>query len=190
MRFAIASRTMSSEDAEVLAAAERLVETARRIIPDYGAGFIPLRTDQLSRLLVGAECHLEVFSFRSDTVAMVLPRCAGVYPILLNREAERTDALLALRHELGHVLAGDVDGVIFMAASGCMTLPERAADLFALTDLVPAGWIRRMQRDRMPAREVAREVEDAVRGYAEDWDPERLQDRVRLRCALFRRQGI
>jgi hypothetical protein len=88
------------------------------------------------------------------------------------------------------VLAGDVEGVIFMASSGCMTLPERAADLFALCDLVPAGWLRRMRRDKLPWREVAREVEDAVRGYAEEWAPERLQDRVRLRCALFRRRGL
>lgn len=186
----IVSNTMNSEDREVLAATERMLAAARRIVPDYGAGFIPLRTDQLSELLMGAECHLEVFSFRSDTVAMVLPRCAGVYPILLNREAERTDALLALRHELGHVLAGDVEGVIFMAASGCMTLPERAADLFALCDLVPAGWLRWIRRERLSWREVAREVEDAVRGYAEEWDAERLQDRVRLRGALFRRRRM
>jgi hypothetical protein len=190
MRFAIVSRMMRSEDAQVVAATERMVAAARALVPEYGAGFIPLRTDQLSTLLVGAECHLEVFPFHSDTVAMVLPRCAGVYPILLNREAHRTDALLALRHEVGHVLAGDVDGVIFMAASGCMTLPERAADLFALADLVPAGWIRWIRRERLSWREVAREVEDAVRGYAEDWDPERLQDRVRLRCALFRKRGL
>ncbi len=181
---------MSFEDAQVLAATERMATAARRIVPEYGAGFIPLRTDQLSQLLVGAECHLEIFSFRSDTVAMVLPRCAGVYPILLNRDAERTDALLALRHELGHVLAGDADGVIFMAASGCMTLQERAADLFALADLVPAGWLRWIRGERLPWRDVAREVEDAVRGYAEDWDPERLKDRVRLRVALFRKRGI
>lgn len=181
---------MNFEDREVLAATERLVDAARAIVPDYAAGFIPIRTDQLSRLLVGAECHLEVFPFRSDTVAMVLPRCAGVYPILLNREAERTDALLALRHELGHVLAGDVDGVIFMAAPSCMTHPERAADLFALADLVPAGWLRWIRRERVSWREVTCEVEDAVRGYAEDWDTERLQDRVRLRCALFRRRSI
>jgi hypothetical protein len=181
---------MSYEDAEVLGATERLVERARAIVPDYGSGFIPLRTDQLSALLVGAECHVEIFPFRSDTVAMVLPRCAGVYPILLNRESQRTDALLALRHELGHVLAGDADGVIFMAASGCMTLQERAADLFALADLVPAGWIRWIRGERLPWREVAREVEDAVRGYAEEWTPERLEDRVRLRCTLFRRRGI
>lgn len=181
---------MSSEDAEVLAAAERLVAAARQIVPDYGTGFIPLRTDQLSVLLKDAECHVEIFSFRSDTVTMVLPRCAGVYPILLNRESQRTDVLLALRHELGHVLAGDADGVIFMAASGCMTLQERAADLFALTDLVPAGWLRWIRRERLSWQNVAREVEDAVRGYAEEWTPERLEDRVRLRCALFRKRGL
>ena len=181
---------MNSEDQQVLAAAERMLAAARAIVPDYGAGFLPLRTDQLSELLMAAECHVEIFPFRSDTVAMVLPRCAGVYPILLNREAERTDAQLALRHELAHVLAGDADGVIFMATPGCMAHEERAADLFALCDLVPAGWIRRMRRDGLRAPEILQEVTDAIRGYAEDWDPERLQDRVRLRMALFRKRGL
>ena len=181
---------MNSEDLQVLTATERMLAAARTILPDYGAGFLPLRTDQLSELLVRAECHVEIFPFQSDTVAMVLPRCAGVYPILLNREAERTDAQLALRHELAHVLAGDVEGVIFLAAPGYMALPERAADLFALCDLVPAGWIRRMRRDGLRIREISSEVMDAIRGYAEDWDPERLQDRVRLRIALFRKRGL
>ncbi len=45
-------------------------------------------------------------------------------------------------------------------------------------------------RQKSSLAEVAREVEDAVRGYAEEWDRRRLEDRVRLRCALFRRRGI
>ena len=121
---------------------------------------------------------------------MVLPRCGGVYPVLINRAAEQTDRFFALRHELGHVLNGDVDGAVFLADEGYMSGAERAADLFALADLVPGWWIAEVRRGRTPWREVKRQIATAVATYAEAWPAQRFGDRAELRLALFREHGI
>lgn len=181
---------MISDEELVLATAARLVEDARRLVPAYAGAYAPIRTDQVSRLLGGTGCHVEVFPFVSDTVAMTLPRCAGAYPVLVNRAAERTDRLFAFRHEVAHVLAGDVDGAVFLSDDGCMAVPERVADLFALADLVPGWWIADVRRGRTPWRRVKAEVALAVAEYAECWPPERLVDRVGLRVKLFRERGV
>lgn len=180
----------SSDAAPVLAAARRLVEAARASVPAYAGPLSPVRTDQVAELLAAAGCHLEVFPFRSDTVAMLLPKCAGVYPVLLNRTAERTDRYFALRHEVAHVLAGDAEGPVFLAEEGYMAPAERVADLFALADLVPAWWIRQVRRGRTPWGTVRGEIARAVAVYAETWPPERFADRAALRLRLFREHGM
>jgi len=179
-----------SDETAVLAAAKKLVEAAREVVPGYASSLAPARTDQVSTLMNAAGCHVEVFPFQSDTVAMVLPRFAGVYPVLVNRAAEQTDRFFALRHELGHVLAGDVDGAVFLAHEGYMSASERAADLFALADLVPGWWIAEARRGRTPWRQVRREIAMAVATYAEAWPPQRFGDRAELRLALYREHGI
>lgn len=178
------------EDGGVLTAALRLVRAARRWEGEYAGATAPMRTDQVSRLLGAAGCHVEIFPFRSSTVAMTLPRCAGVYPILVNRHAERTDRYFALRHELGHVLAGDTDGAVFLADEGYMAPTERTADLFALADLVPGWWIGDVRRGRTPWRTVRAEIALAVAEYAEGWPDERRTDRAALRLRLFREHGV
>jgi hypothetical protein len=180
----------ASDDAAVLAAARRLVASAREVVESYAGPVAPVRTDQVGALLAAFDCHVEVFPFHSDTVAMVLPRCGGVYPVLVNRAAEQTDRFFALRHELGHVLNGDVDGAVFLADEGYMSGAERVADLFALADLVPGWWISELRRGRTPWREVRREIAMAVAAYAEAWPAQRFGDRAELRLALFREHGI
>ncbi|HEX2091814.1 MAG TPA: hypothetical protein VHG28_05395 [Longimicrobiaceae bacterium] len=181
---------MSSEEERVLTAASRLVEEARGVVGDYAGPYAPIRTDQLSELLRGTGCHVEVFAFRSDTVAMTLPRCAEVYPILVNRNAERTDRVFAFRHEVAHVLAGEVEGAVYLGEEGYMAMPERVADLFALADLVPGWWIADVRRGNTPWRQVRAEITLAIAEYAESWSGERLEDRAALRLRLFRDRGI
>ena len=178
------------EDDGVLQSARRLVGQAREVVPAYAGPFSPVRIDQVTELLNAAGCHVETFAFQSDTVAMVLPQCGGVYPILINRSAEQTDRVFALRHELGHVLAGDVDGAVFLANEGYMSPAERAADLFALADLVPAWWIEEVRRGRTPWREVKRQIALAVAQYAENWPAQRFGDRAELRLRLYREHGV
>jgi len=179
-----------SEDVVVLGAARRLVEQARGVVGAYAGPLAPVRIDQVTELLRAAGCHVETFHFQSDTVAMVLPRCEGVYPILINRAAEHTERVFALRHELAHVLAGDVDEPVFLANEGYMAAEERVADLFALADLVPAWWIGEIRRGGTPWREVKRQIALAVAEYAETWPPQRFGDRAELRLRLYREHGV
>ncbi len=181
---------MSSDEERILSVAARLVEDARGMVADYAGHYAPLRTDQLSALLRGAGCHVEVFPFQSDTIAMTLPRCADAYPVLVNRSAERTDRLFAFRHEIAHVLAGDVEGAVYLSDEGYMAMPERIADLFALADLVPGWWIADVRKGQTPWRRVKAEIALAVAEYAEAWPPDRLVDRVVLRLKLFRERGV
>lgn len=176
---------MRSDEDGVVREAARLVRAARALEGGYAGPLAPVRTDQLSRMLERAGCHVEVFPFTSRTVAMTLPRCAGVYPVFVNRAAERTDRVFALRHELGHVLAGDVDGAVFLADEGYMAPVERVADLFALADLVPAWWMRWVEEGSHPA-EAEDEVAQAVMEFAEQWPADRAADRARLRLQLYR----
>lgn len=181
---------MSSERDAVVQAAARVVRAARAVEADYAGHYAPARSDQVAGLLARAGCHVELFAFRSRTVAMALPRCAGVYPVLVNRAAERTARGFALRHELGHVLAGDVDGAVFLADTGYMAASERVADLFALADLVPGWWLKWIRESGATAAEVRSDVVQAVAEYAEDWPLRRLRDRAALRLRLYRAAGI
>lgn len=171
----------------VLEAAAGLVGAARRSVPWYAGDFAPIRSDQLAELLRRATCHVEIYAFGSDAVAMTFPPFRGRYPIFVNRAAERADRAFALRHELAHVLAGDVAQTTFLEAVGYMAPEERVADLFALADLVPAWLLRSLRRQRMSWRALLREMRAMiVSAYAEDWPEERLADRASLRLRLFR----
>lgn len=181
---------MSADDAAVLAAALRALACAHAVEPAYAGPASPLRTDQLARLLSAAGCRVEVFPFLSTTVAMTLPRCAGVHPVFLNRAAERTDRVFALRHELAHVLAGDVEGAVFLTDDGVMSPEERAADLFALADLVPGWWLEWVGENTASPGEMEAEVAGAVAEFAEAWPAERMVDRARLRLRLYEERGI
>ena len=181
---------MRSDEERILAATARLVEEARGLVGDYAGAYAPIRTDQLSELLRGAGCHVEVFPFQSDTVAMTLPRCADTYPVLVNRGAERADRLFAFRHEIALVLAGDVEGAVYLSDEVYMAMPERIADLFALADLVPGWWIADVRRAQAPWRRGRAEIALAVAEHAEVWPPDRLVDRVLLRLKLFRERGV
>jgi hypothetical protein len=174
------------DDGTVIGEAMRLVEGARRVDAGYAGSTSPLRTDQLAGLMRNSGCHVEVFPFRSSLGAMALPRYAGLYPVFVNSAADRTERVFALRHELAHVLAGDVDEPLYLADDGYTSLQERVADLFALADLVPGWWMRWISED---ANRFESEVARAVTDFAEGWPSERIADRARLRIALFRACG-
>jgi hypothetical protein len=184
------SRRDAAADALVVEAAVRTIQAARRVVESYAGPFAPVRTDQLSELLAAYACHVEIFPFQSETVAMTLPRCAGVYPILVNRLADRVDRLFAFRHELAHVINGDCEGAVYLSEEGFAAHVERVADLFALADVVPGWWIDSLRRGRAPWRGVRAEVGGAVGEFAGTWPETRRLDRVALRLKLYRERGI
>lgn len=180
-------------DELVLGAALRSIQAAQEIVEWYAGPSAPIRTDQLADLSRGAGCRVAFYRFESDLAAVALPPLRGVYPIFINDAAPHTDRLFAWRHEIGHVLQGDVEEATYLVDgdAGFMSHSERVADLFALSDLVPGWWLAtQFERGRTTWREILREIRAAVSACAEDWPDERLDDRAALRLRLYRESAI
>jgi hypothetical protein len=175
----------------VLAAAARLVTEARSRVAWYAGAFAPVRTDQVAELLRTAGCVLAVAPLGGGVSGMALPRLQGLVPIVVSDDTSRTARMFVLRHELAHVLAGEVEEPTYLTEDDCMSFSERTADLFALADLVPGWMLTDLRRSRMPWRDVLDEVRYAVRESSSDeWSAERIEDRAALRLRLFREYGI
>jgi hypothetical protein len=171
---------MSSYDRAIVTAAARLIAQAQTISPHYASGATPASDEELKRLLSAYSCHVEQFVFRSSSPAMLLPPIQGTFPILLNLNADPAQRALTIRHELAHVMGGDVDGAVFLADEGYMVASERVADLFALADLIPAGDLREIR----PGAAAPEQVGAIIAAYAEGWPADRIRDRAGLRLLL------
>jgi hypothetical protein len=180
---------MSSEDRAVVEATAALVRRAWSMLEEESAQ-TPLRTDQISRLLTRTRTRLCEYRFLSSAVGMAIPWGAEEHAILIDSGASHADYQFTIRHELAHVLAGEVSETLFLTADDTMSFSERRADLFAVVDLVPAWLVRKLRGTRRPWAHVSLEVKQAFRELTVDWSEERLRDRVRLRVELFRSMGI
>lgn len=162
-------------------AREALAEV-RRLEPSYASARGPLGETRLVRLLERVGVGVSRFRFRSARAAFLLRIQAP--EVAVNAALPRRLREFALRHELYHVLADDV------ATSGgplccgdparLMTPAERAADLFALADVLPTPRLRAYACPLTSAHEV-------VRPLSAYW-PEPIawaSDRVVLRMLLW-----
>jgi hypothetical protein len=180
-----------SNDAGLIASAARLVAAARGAVEDYAGLGAPSSADQVRALLAATGCHVEIFTFRSDAVGMTLPLCHGVHPVLVNGSLRSMDRLMALRHQVAHVLAGDAGGSVCLVDGDCDRPAERLADLFALADAVPGWWIARtLRRFGGSWRALEDETRRCVAELATLWPAARVRDRAELRLRLFREAGI
>lgn len=175
----------------VLRLAAETIRRAREVCPLYASDAAPLHEGQLQDLIRQAGCAVEVFAFRSAAGAFAAS-VAGAPCIALNANATRDVRIFGARHELHHVLAGEVDhgaaGPVYFSDYGYGSPWERAADLFALADLVPP-WVLRMQRTSSD-QSLRRLVAENMGEYASGWPLRRVADRARLRVQLFRECGL
>ena len=179
----------SCEDRAVLEATAELVRASWAMLshPESGA---PLRTDQITELLVATRTRLCEYPFTSGAVGMAIPWGADEHAILIDLSASRADYDFTIRHELAHVLAGEVRETLVLTADDTMSFAERRADLYALTDLVPAWLVRQFRGRSRPWAHVRLEVQQAFRELACGWSEERIRDRARMRVELFRELGM
>lgn len=180
---------MSSEDREVLRATAALLRRSWEML-DEPAVRPPLRTDQISTLLTRSRTRLCEYPFHSGAVGMAVPWGAGEHAILIDSTASRGDYLFTIRHEIAHVLAGEVSEALFLSAADTLSFSERRADLFAVADLVPAWLVAQLRGTRRPWSHVRLEVQAAFRELTEGWSDLRVRDRGRLRVELFRSHGV
>ena len=181
-------RRSDGDAGEVVRATAELVRRAWALLGE-AALRPPLRSDQLARLLALTRTRLCEFPFRSSALGMAIPWGAEEHAILIDRTAPRADYAFTLRHELAHVLAGEVSHALFLAAADTFSYSERRADLFAVADLVPP-WTLSPPRGGRRWSHVELEVQQAFRELTGGWSAERVRDRAALRVQLFREHRL
>ena len=133
---------------------------ARRIVPDYarGKGAAPAADVQkLARYL-----NVRTWTKPLDHPALLLPPIGGQHHLIFDRSLHKATRDYVIRHELGHLLAGDVaataDELLIFQFTGPLPEAEDVADLFALSDL----------------------LDDADINQGETWVAERIQQLVQV----------
>lgn len=177
----------SSDDQAVLAAVQAIVGEARQVAEGYGER--GASTSEISRLLVDTNTVLVERHFESAVKGMAFQRLGGGHVIALDTACARADEAYTIRHELAHVLRGEVAEPTYLTSEDVMSHAERVADLFALTDLASAAWLRPIARGRRLLY-VAQDVKQFLRALTDGWSERRLWDRAKLRTKLFREFGI
>lgn len=178
----------SSEEKVLLQATAALLARSRELLGEPTT-HSPLRTDQISALLVRTRTRLCEYRFQSGAIGMAIPWGADEHAILIDSAASRGDYDFTVRHELAHVLAGEVSDALFLSAADTMSFSERRADLYAVADLVPPWLLRQLRGTRRPWSRVQLDVQQAFRELTGGWSEERLRDRARLRVELYREHG-
>jgi hypothetical protein len=171
----------------VLEQARRMLRVAGRLGGGYGERSGPLGEREVVCLLRRSGAAVEYYPFESRRVGFAM-WLGGRAAVAIDSAAEERLRGLAVRHELYHVLAGDLVGAVgggmVGLGEGESAPGERAADLFALADLVPRLWLEGQAERSWAVREVLLAV-------AAHWrDPRSwLEDRARLRVALHAGEG-
>ena len=182
----------SSEDAAALAQAVELIERTRCLVGPYeyaGRG-APVGTAQICDLAEKLECQIHYFPFCSESFGMALPPVQGKSLIFIDSRTQKSDQALTVRHELAHVLTGEVAEPTYLTAADTLSHSERVADLFAVADLVPTWYVRQLRQKRRPWNRVELEIKQAFRELTAGWSEQRLNDRARLRLLLYREHGL
>lgn len=179
------------DDTRLIHETAALVQRAQRLEPRYAHGTSPATTRELATLLRRSTCRVYLLKSRPRAKALTTPPIGGEYAIGIRADLSWSEHAFALRHELGHVLAGDVEEPVRMVDRGYLTQAERYADLFALADLVPTSYLGTLRKIRIPWREIRSDLEQQiVELWGPDWPRARVEDRAGLRLRLYREHGI
>ena len=180
-------------DAEVLEAVAAAVRQLQGLGIGYDDLFSPLPDEAmdvaLRRLTIRASGHA-LGTGTDAPLELVTPPLYGRYLLLWSTDVDADRRRFALRHGMGHVVAGHVTAPRFLTANGDWMAPgERVADLFALADLVPFHQVAALRRGN-GWRVVRDQVAALVRMHTLGWPAERVADRAAMRVALFRTHAL
>lgn len=128
------------------------IDFARRVCPSYANGTRPARSDEIERLC--RYLNVQVRIGPMDHPCILMPPIGGKYQLLLDEALHWGTRDYVIRHELGHLLAGDADEPTLFHFTGPLPEAEDVADLFAFADLLPdadleqgRGWVETRMRD-------------------------------------------
>lgn len=182
------SKTTSSEE-RIFEIVRKSVAKAQEFYPRFGNKG-PTGTCHVSRMLESANCRVVRFPFETETGALIFPQFDGTHVVMINDNSPRLARQFDQLHELHHAIAGDCDGISMLSDAGYMAMEERAADLFALTDLLPTYFVEGVIRESEHEEIALLELEEAIDSWVEDWPLDRLDDRARMRLRMFHSTGI
>ena len=181
---------LAPADVAVLEATRRAIAQLGAMGIGYADVFSPLTEDALRDALRRLTVRVRDEPLGRQELEAVSPPVFGRYAMLVSTDLDDARRGFAMRHGMGHVVAGHVTTVNFLGARSDATSPEeRVADLFALADVVPFWTLGDLRRARASWRAIADRVAATIRGHTVDWPAERVRDRAGLRVALYREYG-
>jgi Zn-dependent peptidase ImmA (M78 family) len=189
MSWIAGSRATRSENRLIARTVARMVERAREGVPDYAARTAPVGSHLVSAMLGHQRCFVSWKPLDEGCGGMALPAVNGVHILVVNSRGGVWQQELAVRHEISHVVAGEVSEPTYLDDDE-MSWTERCADLFALADLIPRSSIREMRKGRRPWRLVLQDLHAWVGEVSEGWSLDRVHDRAQLRMVLYRERNI
>lgn len=128
------------------------IDFARRICPGYADGRGPAAKNDVETLARYLNVRMRVT--RLDQPTILLPPVGGSYRLLIDDRLHWGTRDYVIRHELGHVLAGDAAEPTVLHFAGPLPEAEDVADLFAFADMVTAEdcgqgveWVRQRMEE-------------------------------------------
>ena len=126
----------------------------------------------------------------ATSACIVTPPLFGRYLVVCSADGTADQRRLALRRALAHVLCGHVGEYTPLPFPAPPAI-ARAADVFALSDLVPFWQLHDWRRQgRLGWAAVVTHAARLASALAGDWTPERATEAARLRVRLYREDGL
>ena len=179
-------------DGAVLTATKNAIAHMHALGIAYADLFSPLHDDGMADALRRLTIRTRGGPFGRRDLEAVSPPIFGRYAMLYSTDVDDNRRRFALRHGLGHVVAGHVTEISYLttARDDHRSHEERVADLFALADLAPFWRLDELRKQRIGWRAIQHDVERVLHRHTIDWCEERVHDRATLRVALYRQYGL
>lgn len=142
----------------------------------------PLSDITMALLLERAGIHWQYLPSEGLTEVVWPPVC-GIHIMQLAKGQPYAERRFAIRHGLGHVLAGHAMERVWRQEGPSQE--EAVADLFALADLMPDRELAKLVDDGMSETMTRAYLLGRILEYAPYWPTEKVLDRVNLRWALW-----
>jgi hypothetical protein len=179
-------------DQEIVEITRRAIESLHAQWIGYASLFSPLHDDGMKDVLrqLGIVTRGEQLGERD--LEAVTPPIFGRHLLLYSTDVDDRRRRFALRHGLGHIVAGHVTHPVYLSLdrNDFMAHEERVADLFALADLVPAAMIEDLRSARTGWQAIDHAIRRSIVFHTLNWPTERVADRAELRITLYREAGL
>lgn len=181
-----------TDSVAVVGATRRAIEQLHGQGIGYASIFSPLHDDGMKDVLRRMTITARGEQLGGRDLEAVAPPVFGRYILVYSTDVDDRRRRFAIRHGLGHVVAGHVSHPVYLSLdrNNWMSHEERVCDLFALADLMPAAVIEELRVARTSWAAILQAIVRSVHHHTLDWPIERVADRAELRLQLYRQCGL